>query len=55
MVYILLQFHSFNKYMMSAYSIHMLDLAPGEQDTYKPCPPRAHILKERADTKYFTV
>lgn len=38
---------------MSAYSIH--DLGHGEQDTYKPCPPKAHILKERADTNHFTV
>lgn len=27
-------FHSFNKYMLSAYSVHVLDLGSDEQDTY---------------------
>lgn len=55
MVYILLYFHSFNKYMLSASSVHVLDLAHVERDTYMPCPPRTHILTEKADTNYLTV
>lgn len=49
MVYSLFYFHSFNKYMLSAYSGHV------EQESYRPCPPRAHNLTEKADTNYLTV
>lgn len=51
MVFILLHLHSFNKYLSNAYSVHVPDLGHTEQESCRMCPPRAHILTERADTQ----
>lgn len=51
MIYILLHFHSLNKYLLSTYSVHVLDPDHIEQDSYRPYPLRAHTLTEKADSQ----
>lgn len=49
--FILVHFHSFNKYLSNAYNVHVLDLGHVQEESCRICPPRAHIPTERADTQ----
>lgn len=56
MLFILQHFHSFNKYLSNAYTVHVLDLGHVQQESCRICPPRAHIPTEgRHSTNYATV